>query len=104
MTATSISLLSIILGIIGGNVSGKLYPKFSFGFIGNTIAGVFGSIFIIKLFGRLGFNPQSIMASGEVDVYLLSINLLISFLSGGLAIIIATKLKAKMNSKKDQDI
>ncbi len=97
MTATLISLISIFIGIIGANITGYIFKKYSFGIIGNTIAGVFGSIFLIKSFGRLGFNPKSIMQLGSVNYNLLIINILVSFLGGAIAVILISKLKNKMN-------
>ncbi len=99
MTETIISLLSILIGIIGANLTGIFFKKYSFGFTGNTIAGVFGSIFLIKSVGRLGFDPASIMRSGNPDLGLLSINLIGSFLGGIMAVIIARKLKILMDKK-----
>ena len=100
MTQTVIALLSIIAGILGANIFGWFISKYSVGLIGNTIAGVFGSILFIKSFGRLGFNPNSIMESGELNVVLFSVNIIVSLIGGGIAVFIASKLKSKMN--KDQ--
>ena len=97
MTLTVISLLSIVVGILGANIFGLLKPKNTLGFIGNTIAGVFGSIFFIKSFGRLGFNPQAIMRSGEANYYLLMLNLLVSILGGVLAVYLGARLKKRMD-------
>lgn len=97
MTETLISLVSIIVGIIGAILTGFVYKKFSFGLIGNSIAGVFGSIFFIKSLGRLGFDPVSIMQQGNVDYVLLIINLIVSFCGGGIALILIKKLKVKMD-------
>ena len=100
MTQTVIALLSIIAGILGANIFGWFISKYSVGLIGNTIAGVFGSILFIKSFGRLGFNPNSIMESGVFNELLFSINIVVSLIVGALAVFIASKLKSKMN--KDQ--
>lgn len=100
MTQTVIALLSIIAGIIGANIFGWFISKYSVGLIGNTITGVFGSIFFIKTFGRLGFNPDSIMESGVFNELLFSVNIVVSISGGALAVFIASKLKTKMN--KDQ--
>ncbi|SHJ58504.1 hypothetical protein SAMN04488028_101582 [Reichenbachiella agariperforans] len=97
MTETSISLLSIICGIIGAHSLCYLMPRYDFGLTGNSIAGVFGSIFLIKSLGRLGFDPLSIMASGTVHTGLLTLNLVVSFLGGCLVIVIAFGIKKKMN-------
>ncbi|AUC82025.1 hypothetical protein [Lacinutrix sp. Bg11-31] len=98
MTDTLISLISILIGIIGANSAGYALKKYSFGLIGNTIAGVFGSIFLIKSFGRLGFNPFSIMKNETFHSWLFIINCIVSFLGGALAIIFIKKLKHKMNN------
>ncbi len=97
MNETIISLVSILMGIIGANLTGYIYKKYSFGLIGNSIAGVFGSIFFIKSLGRLGFDPISIMEQGNVNYSLLILNLLVSFFGGVLALILIKKLKEKMD-------
>jgi integral membrane protein len=99
MTDTLISLISIMIGIIGANFTGLLFKRYSFGLIGNTIAGVFGSILLMKSLGRLGFDPISIMQSGNTDLPLFLLNCLVSFGGGALAIIFLKKLKTAMNSK-----
>lgn len=97
MTATLISLISIFIGIIGSNLTGLIFKKYSLGFIGNTIAGVFGSIFFIKSLGRLGFDPKSIMLSDNVNFSLFAINIIISFFGGAIAVLLIYKLKQKLN-------
>jgi uncharacterized membrane protein YeaQ/YmgE (transglycosylase-associated protein family) len=98
MTETLISLVSILIGIIGANITGFIFKKYSFGVIGNTIAGVFGSIFLIKSFGSLGFNPLSIMQNGTFNSSLLIINYIVSFFGGSIAVILISILKSKMNN------
>lgn len=100
MTETLISLISILIGIIGANSAGFTFKKYSFGIVGNTIAGVFGSIFLIKSFGRLGFNPQSIVHNGTFNGLLFSINCIVSFLGGVLGLIAIKLIKGKLNEKK----
>jgi len=100
MTATLISLISIFIGILGANTAGFYFKKYSFGIIGNTIAGVFGSIFFIKSLGRLGFDPISILKSGNINYILFIINLMVSLLGGITAIILAKKINKLMNTKK----
>ncbi len=100
MTQTIIALLSILAGIIGSNIFGQIFRKYSFGIIGNTILGVFGSIFFIKTFGRLGFDPNSIMETEKLNIILFAINILISLVGGGIAVFIASKIKNGMNSYK----
>ena len=97
MTETLISLLSILLGIIGAIGFGMLFSKYSFGIVGNTIAGVFGSVFFIKSFGRLGFNPQSIMQNEAFNGVLFSINCIVSLLGGILGLIVLKLIKNRLN-------
>jgi len=97
MTETLISLVGIFIGIIGANLTGFAYKKYSFGLIGNTIAGVFGSIFFIKSLGRLGFDPISIMQHKSVNYNLFIINMIVSFFGGAIALILIKKIKAKMD-------
>ena len=97
MTHTLISLISILFGIIGANSAWIILKKYSFGIIGNTIAGVFGSIFLIKSFGRLGFNPTAILQKEMTNYYLFAINLFVSFLGGLLAVLMLQKLKKMLN-------
>ncbi len=82
MTATLISLISVMAGILGANLAGSIFKKYSFGLVGNTIAGVFGSVLLIKSFGRLGFDPSSVMESGSTNLLLFFLNIFTSF-SGG---------------------
>ena len=98
MTATLISLISVLIGIIGANITGYIFKKYSFGFLGNTIAGVFGSIFLIKSLGRLGFDPNSIVEFGNVNFGLFALNVFVSFFGGAIALILIYKLKIKMNA------
>ena len=98
MTGTIISLISILIGIIGANLTGLIFKKYSFGVIGNTIAGVFGSIFLIKSFGRLGFNPWFIMQKETFNSSLFIINCIVSFFGGSFAVILISKIKNKMNN------
>ena len=100
MTETLISLVGIFIGIIGANLTGFVYKKYSFGLVGNAIAGVFGSIFFIKSLGRLGFDPISIMQYGSVNYILFIINMIVSFFGGVVAVILIKKFKMLMY--KDQ--
>ncbi len=100
MTSTIISLVSVLIGIIGANSTGFVFKKYSFGITGNTIAGVFGSVFLIKSFGRLGFDPKSIMQLGTVNYSLFTINIMVSFCGGVMAIFLIQKLKSVMDNSK----
>ncbi|MCI2228586.1 hypothetical protein MC378_05360 [Polaribacter sp. MSW13] len=97
MTDTLIAIISIFVGMMGANFLGVFKKKFSLQFIGNTITGIFGSIFFIKMFSRLGFDPMTIMKTGSLNVVLFSINMLVSFLGGVLGLIFAKWLITKMN-------
>lgn len=97
MTGTLISLISIFIGIIAANIFGYLKQKYSFGFTGNTLVGVFGSILLIKTFGRLGFDPWSIMNNGDFDAIPLVVNLFMSALGGIALMILAKKLYLRIN-------
>ncbi|MDO5970704.1 hypothetical protein Q4Q35_12875 [Flavivirga aquimarina] len=97
MTITLIPLISIVFGIIGSNLSGYILKKYTLGIIGNTIAGVFGSVFLIKSFGRLGFDPKAIVQSGNVHIGLLILNLFVSFIGGAIAVVLIHKLKKNIN-------
>jgi len=99
MTTTLISLISILIGITGANTVGFILKKYSFGIIGNTIAGVFGSVFFIKLLGRLGFDPVSILQTGNVNSTLFIVNSMVSFFGGIIALILLKKLERRINKK-----
>ncbi len=96
MTETLLSLISIAIGILGAYTFAFFYKKYSFGFIGNTIIGVFATVFIIKSFGRIGFNVKAIMAGNSFHLLLFLVNLIISFASGALAVFLLFKLKKKV--------
>ena len=87
------------MGILGANLLGIYNKKYSFGLVGNTISGVFGCIFIIKSFGRLGFNPQAILSTGNINFALFILNAIISISSGALALVLISKLNKKFNPK-----
>ncbi len=100
MTETIIALISILAGIISANLTGYLIKRYSFGLTGNTLLGVFGSIFLIKSVGRFGFDPVSIMKNGSPDMLLFCINLIVSVSGGILAVILAKKLWLYTNKNK----
>ncbi|MBF8150495.1 hypothetical protein ITJ86_11345 [Winogradskyella sp. F6397] len=97
MTGTLISLISILIGIVSSNLFGYFKKNYTFGFKGNTLIGVFGSILFIKLFGRLGFDPWHIMNNGDFDGFRLSINMLVSALGGILGLVFAKMIYKKLN-------
>lgn len=96
MTETSISLLSILVGILGAVFLGFLKSNLSLGITANIIIGVFASIFVIKSFGRLGFTPNDIMIHQKVNYFLLGVNLFISIVSGMLGLFVVAKIKKKL--------
>ena len=96
MTDTLIALLSIFIGIMGAYAAAYAFKKYAFDIVGNSIAGVFGSIFFIKSFGRLGFDPTSIMESGNVNLTLFMINAAVSFFGGAIGVILIKKLEIAM--------
>jgi uncharacterized membrane protein YeaQ/YmgE (transglycosylase-associated protein family) len=100
MTGTLISLISILIGIIAANLFGYVKKKYSFGFTGNTLIGVFGSILLIKSFGRLSFDPWSIMNDGNFDGFLLAINLGVSAIGGASGLVAIKWIKSKLNQPK----
>jgi len=99
MTGTLISLISIFIGIFAANLFAYFNKKYTFGFTGNTLIGVFGSIFLIKSFGRLGFDPWSIMQDGAFHSTLFIINCLVSVLGGVLGLLFIKYIDTKMNKK-----
>lgn len=101
MTETLIALISIFIGIFAANSVRFFSKKYSFDIIGNSIAGVFGSVFFIKFFGRLGFDPISIMQSGSVNMHLFSINILVSLFGGIIAVILIKKMTSKINKNSE---
>ncbi len=102
MTDTLIALISIFMGLIGANLFALVFRKYSMGLIGNTIIGIFGSIFFIKAFGRLGFGPKQIMQSGDVNFLLFSINMAVSILGGITGLFLVKILKTKIDQKSSE--
>ena len=99
MTETSISLLSILVGIISVNLYAYFLNKKQFGFTGNTIIGVFGSILFIKSFSRLGFTPTDVMMNHQINIFPFILNLMVSTLGGILLFLLAAYLYKKTSSK-----
>ena len=97
MTDTLISIISIFMGMLGANLLSLLIKKYSLGFTANTITGIFGSIFFIKFIGRLGFDPITIMQTGEVNITLFIINMLVSLTGGAVGLILAKLIIKKLN-------
>lgn len=102
MTDTLMALISIFIGLISANLFGFYAKKFSLGLIGNTIAGIFGSILFIKIFGRLGFGPKDIMHSGETNLFLFTINSLVSIIGGVIGLILAKTFEKKMDESNSE--
>lgn len=100
MLESLIAIISIVVGIIAANLFGFIFKKYTFGLAGNSIAGVFGSIFFIKSFGRLGFDPFTILKTGNINYNLLIINFLVSFLGAIIALILIKIVYVKLNKNK----
>ncbi len=96
MTTTLIALLSIAIGILVANIFPKIYRQYHLGTTGNTIAGVFGSIFFIKAFSHLGFDPFSIVKTGSVNVLLLFLNFTVSAIGAVIFVFLLKKIETKM--------
>ncbi len=45
----------------------------------------------------MGFDPNSIMRAGELNIMLLIVNIVISLIAGGVAVFIANRMKNWMN-------
>ena len=103
MTGTLISLISVFIGIITANVFAGIKKRYSFGFTGNTLIGVFGSIFFIKSFGRLGFDPWSIVENGTFHSTLFIINCTVSALGGILGLLAVKWIEKKVNTEKHKE-
>ena len=95
MTETSIALAGILVGILGANLAGLLFKKSTFQLTGNSILGVFGSVLLIKSLGRLGFDPVSIMQTGELNTLLWIFHLVVSLTGGFCAVLMAKKILTK---------
>lgn len=99
MTDTLIAIISIFSGIIGANVFGAIKRKYTMGFTANTISGIFGSIFFIKIFARLGFDPVSIMQSGEMNGLLFTINFVVSLFGGAIGLMVIKIIRNALNKE-----
>ncbi|EGV45041.1 hypothetical protein BZARG_355 [Bizionia argentinensis JUB59] len=97
MTGTLISLISIFIGIVGANLMGYFKKKYALGFTGNTLVGVFGSILLVKSFGRIGFSPWDIIYNDGFNINLFIINCVVSFLGGALGVVVVKKIMKKLN-------
>jgi len=98
MLESLIAVISIVIGIFGANLFGFIFKKYSFEIIGNSIAGVFGSIFFIKSFGRLGFDPLAIVKFGSINYNLLIINFIVSFFGAVVTLIVLKFFYIKLNN------
>ena len=98
MTDTLIAIISIFMGMLGANLLGEVKKKYTMGFTGNTIAGIFGSIFFIKTLGRLGFDPITIMKGGDVNILLFAINMLVSIIGGAIGLLAIKFLRNKLRN------
>lgn len=94
MNESLISLLGIATGIFGMLVFTKIKNIRYFGFTGNIIASVFGSILFTKSVSRIGLNPTEIYANNHMNFKLLIAYLFISFLGSIFFLAILHKLNS----------
>jgi len=47
-------LISLLMGVIGGNLGGAILKKFSLGLLGNSLAGIVGGVGGMLLLNQLG--------------------------------------------------
>jgi uncharacterized membrane protein YeaQ/YmgE (transglycosylase-associated protein family) len=94
MTPSLLALLSIAFGIVGTNIFAIIFKKYSFQFIGNTILGVFGSIFFVKMLGPLGFSINSVVNSQHPN-FLFAVNIIISIFGGIIFLVLLKKITSK---------
>jgi len=99
MNPSSLALLSILVGIIAANIFAYLKPKYSFDAVGNSIAGVFGSVLLIKSFGRLGFSPTDIVDATHFKVFPFILNMLVSAIGAVAFLFFVVKLKTYFDRK-----
>ncbi len=92
MNESLISIIGILMGIIGTLSFSKFNTKYSFGFTGNIIIGVFGAVFFTKLVSRFGINPFKIVANNVFSLKLFLVYLLISLIGGIIALILLKKV------------
>ncbi|GEM_PF-4013473 len=97
MNPSLIALLSITFGIGGAHLYTHL-SKNGMGHLWITSAGVFGSILCIKIVGRLGFDPTSIVS--QDSHILLMMNLTFSLLGGVLGVILLRIFEEKMGETR----
>jgi len=60
-------------------------------------------VFLIKSFGRLGFDPKSIMELGSLNLSLFIVNFLVSFCGGAIAIFAIYQIKTNMNQAQKRN-
>lgn len=52
---------------------------------------------LIKIFGRLGFDPMTIMETGETNRVLFTIHMWVSILGGAFGVVTIKLIKSKLN-------
>ncbi len=95
MTATLVSLLNILLGIIAVAIFTKINKKYSFGLIGNTLVATYGVVFFIKSFGRLGCSPKYVVQDGNLNAYLMILGFLVAVFGAIGALVLSKKVLKK---------
>ena len=96
MNASLIALISIFIGVLSANIFALRFKKYNFEFIGNTIVGVFGSVFFTKVISRFGIQPFAISANSSFNINLFITYLLFSIFGAIVFLIIAKKIVNKI--------
>jgi uncharacterized membrane protein YeaQ/YmgE (transglycosylase-associated protein family) len=97
-------LISLVSGIVGGNIAGAATPSKSLGWLGNSLTGLFGGGIggiILQLIGM--FNQPG----GEIDISHLNIEQILANVGtsgvGGAALMLIVGLIKGAMSKKSSD-
>lgn len=100
MVASLISLTAILIGIISANITGFIFKKYYFGLTANTIIGVFGSVFFMKFFGRLGLKPDLVVYQENVNYFILIGIFLLAAIGAVIALLFSFKFKRFVKNKR----
>lgn len=89
-------LISLISGIVGGNVAGAAAPQKSLGTLGNSIAGLFGGGLGGSILNALGViatqvatHPAGAQGAANLDIASLVANIVGSGVGGGVLTLVA---------------
>lgn len=96
-------IISLVSGVVGGNVAGAAMPEKNLGALGNTIAGLIGGgagSFILKALGIVAAAsaaPEG--GAGALDLSSILANIGISGVSGGVLTAIIALIKDAVQKK-----